>query len=149
LVFCSLKYNRNTIIIPLERQKSRHVSRGICVLSLWFFCDSFIHEGHSGISMLGNNYFIRKDVAASRSRVNGYYINVDEKGVIHCVWTAHADPTSGQTYLFVVSLNMLLCPISYKEAHVDVLWLVSCRRFFFFFIIFSLPEKVHICPFFL
>ena len=36
----------------------------------FFFCDSQIHEGHCGISMLGCNYFVQKGAGASRSQVN-------------------------------------------------------------------------------
>jgi hypothetical protein len=94
--------------------------------------------------MLRNNYFIQKRccyITFMRERV----------GVIHSVWMARADSTSDQTYPFFVSLDMSLCPLPYKATHVDVLWSVSCWwlfLFFLFFILFSIPEKVHFCPFY-
>ena len=91
-----------------------------------FFCDSQIHEGHCGISMLGCNYFVQK-------RCWCITFTGQQVGVIYGVWVAHADPSGGQTYPFFVSLDALLCLLSSKVAHVGVLWSISCWHSFLFF----------------
>jgi hypothetical protein len=72
-VFCTLKYNRNTII-PLEKIKIRHASKSIYVLSVWFFLFYFM------ILMFLKNIMVflcwetiilfEKDTGTSRSLAN-------------------------------------------------------------------------------
>jgi hypothetical protein len=139
LVFCTLKYSKN-VIIPLEKNKNQGMHLGvfhICVLSLWFFCDSRVHKGHSGISILRNNYLkkvLAHHVHALMSRCHPQCLR------------GPAGQFGDRTCPFVVSLDVPMCPLSYKATGVNVLWLVSCRRLFLFFLssFLFLLEKVYL-----
>jgi len=99
----------------------------------FLFYDSQVHEEHSGIFMLGNNYFIRKRC---------WYITFTCQWVdiVRSVWVTLTDPFSGQIYHSIVSLDALLCPFSYEAACVGDCLFVFLPSFL------SLPEKIHLYP---
>ena len=97
----------------------------------FLFYDSQVHEEHSGIFMLGNNYFIRKRC---------WYITFTCQWVdiVHSVWVTLTDPSSGQIYYSIVSFDALLCPFSYEAAYVGFL---SAIVYLFFFLLFFLFQR--------
>jgi len=127
-------------LYPWKRQKSRHEYRGICVLSKWFFCDSQVYKGHSGIFLVGKLFFYSKKLLGCdvHTLVNG------------CRPRCLGDVCSTIEWLNLLFHRVLRCTVVSSSLWGDVWrWMVVgllSTVIFFLSSFLSLLEKVHIYP---
>ena len=127
-------------LYPWKRQKSRHEYRGICVLSKWFFCDSQVYKGHSGIFLVGKLFFYLK-------KLLGCDVHTLANG---CRPRCLGDMCSTIEWLNLLFHRVLRCTVVSSSLWGDV-WrwmMVGLLSTVIFFLpsFLSLLEKVHIYP---
>jgi len=120
-----------------KRQISKYASRGIYVHSPWFFCDS------SGSWRIFWHFYVGKQLFYSKKVLTHHIHVLASRCRSRCFGDAW-DPSGIQTCLSVVSLNALLYSFFYKATHIRVLW-SFLLAIVFFFIIFSLFQRMCIC----
>jgi hypothetical protein len=129
-------------ILPLELKKIK-----ACVqwcfhrfTLFFFFCWFQNHEGYIELYAF-NNYFFNQKLAD----VFSTHIHAWEA---HASLGKHVRRLPGKIYFFAVSLEASTRPLPSGATHDSCCWAVCQRWSFFFFFLFSLLEKVHICPIF-